>query len=73
MGFGLPLLWHHFSKLRSTLIFCLPFFALIEFLQHFVGRSTDIDDLILNLTGVVVGFGLYTLLTKFISLKHLRR
>lgn len=73
LGFGLPLLWHSFSRLKPTMAFCIPLFALIEFLQHFVGRSTDIDDLILNLTGVLLGYGLYTLLTKFVSLEHLRR
>ena len=33
----------------------------IEFIQFFIGRSTDIDDVILNTTGALLGYLLYVL------------
>lgn len=32
----------------------------IEIVQHFIGRSFDIDDIILNVVGGIIGFLLYT-------------
>ena len=34
----------------------------IEIVQHFIGRSVDIDDVILNVIGGIIGFLLYKLL-----------
>jgi len=34
--------------------------SVIEVVQHFIGRSFDIDDIILNVVGGIVGFLLYT-------------
>lgn len=73
MGFGLPLLWHRFSKFKSTLGFSAMFFTIIEFLQHFVGRSTDIDDLILNLIGISIGYLIYRLLEERLNLRQYKR
>ena len=36
--------------------------ASIEFIQFFIGRSTDIDDVILNTTGALAGFWVFCLL-----------
>ena len=33
----------------------------IEFVQHFIGRSFDVDDIILNVVGGIIGFLLYKL------------
>lgn len=41
----------------------------IEVVQHYIGRSFDIDDILLNVTGGVVGFLLYTALSAI--KKHL--
>ena len=35
--------------------------CLIEFLQLFLGRSVDVDDLILNSLGYLLGYGIYLL------------
>lgn len=35
----------------------------IETVQHFIGRSFDVDDIILNTLGGIIGFLLYTALT----------
>ena len=36
----------------------------IEIVQHFIGRSVDIDDIILNVTGGIIGFIFYKLFKK---------
>ena len=36
----------------------------IEVVQHFIGRSFDIDDVILNVSGAIIGFIIY----KFLKL-----
>jgi glycopeptide antibiotics resistance protein len=33
--------------------------AVIEVVQYFIGRSFDVDDLILNVVGGIIGFLLY--------------
>ena len=55
-GFFLPVLW---SKCRSWKITALAGFltsALIEFLQLFSFRATDVDDLIMNTLGAFLGY-----------------
>ena len=55
-GFFLPVLW---SKCRSWKITALAGFltsALIEFLQLFSFRATDVDDVIFNTIGAWLGF-----------------
>lgn len=56
LGFFLPLLWKEFQALRHTVIcgFCLSLG--IEILQIFTFRLTDIDDLITNTLGALLGF-----------------
>ena len=34
----------------------------VEFIQYFIGRSSDIDDIILNVISIVVGYGIYSVL-----------
>ena len=40
--------------------------VLIEFVQIFVGRCFDVDDIILNTTGAVIGAMIYMLLVRFV-------
>lgn len=60
VGFFPALLWRGWrwwkALLAGLLISCG-----IEFIQFFIGRSTDIDDVILNTAGALLGFGLYAL------------
>lgn len=52
----------HYCKLRSVIgitIVSLLSSATIEITQHFIGRSVDIDDVILNVLGGIVGYLLY--------------
>lgn len=60
LGFFPALLWRRWRWWKALL---LGFFSscAIEFIQFFIGRSTDIDDVILNTTGALLGFALYAL------------
>lgn len=60
IGFFANLLWRRSRWWKGLAVgFCVSF--TIEFLQLFVNRSTDVDDLILNTTGAFMG-GLMALL-----------
>lgn len=56
LGFLLPILSRKFQKVGYTLLFCAGTSLLIEILQLFLTRGTDIDDLILNTLGGFAGF-----------------
>lgn len=60
IGFSAALLWRkpRWWKSMSAGFLCS---VLIEFVQFFIGRSTDIDDVILNTTGALLGYGLFLL------------
>ncbi|UWG98830.1 VanZ family protein [Dehalobacter sp. DCM] len=55
-GFMLPLLWRSFQNMSKTVLVCALISFTIEFTQLFTGRSTDIDDLLLNTLGGILGF-----------------
>ena len=60
IGFCSALLWRGGRWYRSAAI---GFFSsvLIEFVQLFIGRVSDVDDVILNTTGALLGYWLYLL------------
>lgn len=58
IGFFPALLWRRQRWWKSLLAgFCAS--ASIEFIQFFIGRSTDIDDVILNTAGTLLGFWIF--------------
>lgn len=61
IGFFPALLWRKWRWWKSLLTgFCTS--TAIEFIQFFIGRSTDIDDVILNTAGALAGFWIFCLL-----------
>lgn len=61
VGFFTALLWRNPRWWKSLLVgFCSS--VTIEFIQIFIDRSTDIDDVILNTTGALAGFWMFWLL-----------
>lgn len=67
-----------FPKTRNLLrIFAITSITsfFVEFIQFFIGRSVDIDDLILNVLGSVIGYFLWkkTLRFKFAKKKRRKR
>ena len=70
VGFFAALLWRRPRWYRSLLAgLCSS--CNIEFIQFFIGRSSDIDDVLLNTAGSLMGFWLFLLLRalfpRFIS------
>lgn len=63
LGLGAALLWDRPSWWRSVLAGG-GFSLMVETLQLFTGRSTDVDDLILNTLGALCGYWLYWLLCR---------
>lgn len=62
IGFFVPLLWK--QQCSVVKIGVIGFFTScsIEFIQYFIGRSSDIDDVILNTLGVLFGYFVYKLI-----------
>lgn len=56
MGFFLPVFWTIFRKLRRTLWFGFCVSLLIEVLQIFTFRASDVNDLITNTAGTLAGW-----------------
>lgn len=45
--------------LYKTALIVFLFTFCIEFFQYFIGRSSDVDDIITNLLGGIIGFGMF--------------
>lgn len=61
---GCALLWDYFKSAKHILICGAIASLLIELIQIPLYRGTDIDDIILNLFGYILGFSVYLLLNK---------
>ena len=64
LGFLVPVLWEKLRKLPVVLVVGASFSLLIEASQLLNNRRTDINDLILNTAGTLVGYGFYVLLDR---------
>ena len=56
LGILLPLLWPHYRHLPQLAAAGVLTSGMIELLQLFCFRATDIDDLLMNTLGAVIGF-----------------
>ena len=66
LGTLMPLCFDKFKSFKTTLIY-IPCFFIIEFCQLvFKVGSFDIDDIILYFCGVVLGYVVYKLISKYI-------
>lgn len=70
LGFLVPLILKKINKLKYILGIGLGFSMIIEVSQLLNNRRTDIDDLILNTIGVIVGFILYRIFDKCTNSKY---
>ncbi|MGN7477133.1 VanZ family protein [Solibacillus silvestris] len=63
-GFFIPLLWKKFRgwRMMHVVAFSIPLF--IEGTQYFIGRSIDVDDVLLNAIAIVVGFVLFKVIRR---------
>ena len=71
LGFIFPIAFAKMRKLWSTTICMMLFSFLIEFIQYFVGRSADIDDLMLNTLGGILGYFVFYIFSKLFKDKKL--
>lgn len=70
LGLLAPMIWQKLDKLTNILGVGLGFTLLIEVSQLLNFRSTDIDDVILNVLGAAVGFVIYKLWDKITKSKY---
>jgi glycopeptide antibiotics resistance protein len=64
VGVLLPLLWEQYQGWKGVLKFGCFLTVFIETVQIFTFRTTDIDDILTNLLGALLGYLLVWLLTK---------
>ena len=59
LGFFLPFIWANIGKFKYMVLSGFSFSLLIEISQMFNNRRTDIDDLLLNTFGTLIGYLLF--------------
>lgn len=59
IGFLLPIIWHKYRNLYKSTMFGMILSTSIEVMQIPLSRGTDIDDVILNTLGTILGYGIY--------------
>ena len=67
LGFLLPAVFKKVRKiyLLAGVIFIITFS--IEFIQYFMGRIADIDDVLENFLGGIIGYGIFTAFNKLLQ------
>lgn len=73
IGFFIPLLWRRMDSFKVIFFIGLGVTCIIESIQYFIGRSSDIDDVILNTVGVVIGYWAYILYKGIVKLFRVGR
>lgn len=66
LGVMLPFLWKRYNRLADTLFFAFGMSLSIEVLQILTYRATDINDLIANTLGAVVGYFIFRVTSRII-------
>lgn len=61
LGLGLPLVWKK-ASFPKTVLAAFIFTLTVEFVQAFIGRDGNVDDVICNTLGGVVGYLIYLLI-----------
>jgi glycopeptide antibiotics resistance protein len=64
IGCLLPLLWKRFRKFTYTVLFGFLVSLVVECSQLFLVRGTDVDDIILNIAGVMFGYLVFLIINK---------
>lgn len=67
LGFLLPLIWAEYRSFLKTAIVGLFFSLAIEICQLFNLRHTDVDDLLMNTLGAMLGYVIWYLFHKVIK------
>lgn len=64
LGFMLPCIWKKYEVLWKTALLGFAFSLIIELSQLFNNRVTDLDDLLMNTLGALIGWVIFRLLKK---------
>lgn len=67
LGFLLPFIWKDYRKIYKTTIVGLGFSLLIELSQLITTRATDVDDLIANTLGAIIGYLIWKVFSKILK------
>ena len=65
-GFFIPSIWKSFNSWWKMFIVAISLPVFIEGTQYFIGRSVDIDDIILNSFSILIGYGIFMLIVLFV-------
>ena len=66
LGVLLPLLWKRYNTLKNTALFGIALSLSIELLQILTYRATDINDIIANTLGTVLGYLIFCMASRAI-------
>lgn len=64
LGLFIPVVFKSKRRFLKTLLITFIITFEIEFFQYFIGRLSDIDDIIMNLTGGAIGYLIFTIMNK---------
>jgi glycopeptide antibiotics resistance protein len=70
LGLFIPLIWEKKQSMLAVLQIGVLCSIAIEMIQFFIGRTSDIDDIILNTAGIAIGYLLYRLATRSLTLTN---
>ena len=70
-GVFIPIVFKRMRKIYMTALAAFTVILSIEVFQYFIGRSSDIDDLIANLLGGMIGYGIFKILSCLFKNKKL--
>lgn len=59
IGYIFPMILKRYRSIKTMAVLSIAISLFIEFIQFFVGRSCDIDDLILNFVGGIIGYTIF--------------
>jgi glycopeptide antibiotics resistance protein len=69
LGFLLPTIWSKFRKIGNVICMGAGFSFAIEVCQLFNHRTSDIDDLLMNILGSLAGYCIWLMFSKLINNK----
>ncbi|PFP49533.1 hypothetical protein COK01_10425 [Priestia megaterium] len=71
LGFFVSLIWRKYHSFKRLTILGLFVTCFIECIQYFIGRSSDIDDVLLNTFGTIIGY-VVLLISQYLINKQIR-
>ena len=72
-GFYIPAIWRKLQTLWKMMIVSIAIPIFIETTQYFIGRSIDVDDVILNTIAIIIGYCLYIVGNRLLKITVYKR